>query len=35
MREFIENLFEKKNEIEFQYENYEMSFLQEDLKVII
>lgn len=26
MREFIENLFEKKNEIEFQYENYEMSF---------
>lgn len=26
MREFIENFFEKKNEIEFQYENYEMSF---------
>lgn len=26
MREFIEELFEKKNKIEFQYEDYEMSF---------
>lgn len=35
MREFIEALFEKENKIEFQYEDYEMSFLQEDLRVII
>ena len=26
MREFIEALFEKENKIEFQYEDYEMSF---------
>lgn len=26
MREFIEALFEKKDKIEFQYEDYEMSF---------
>ena len=33
MREFIEALFEKENKIEFQYEDYEMSFFAGRFKV--